>query len=352
MARLVPKNSFKQLLAVSLVLLAGGGLLGSLLLAASNDLLSRSVKLSDSRATATATYKFSFQPPGLDTIQTIAFEFCANDPMVGASCTPPAGFDASAATLVDQTGDVGFSISGQSNANKLIIDRSPLASDGQPSSYTFDGLVNPSSNGSYYLRISTYPDSTNSGLGTYNGGLAFAINDAVGLTAVVPPYLQFCVGITIAGYTCDDVQGDYVNFGEFSSRQASQGSTQMLAATNAKDGYNIRVLGNTLTSGTNFIPALSSNDVSRPGVSQFGMNLRTNSAPQGGLAVSGPGAGQPVASYDTTNFFQFNSGDVVAASVLPDEARKYTTSYIVNIQKGQAPGVYVSTLTYVALGSY
>ncbi len=315
-------------------------------------LLNRSLKLNNNQAGKTALYSFGFQPPSLGVIQTILFEVCANDPYPGKPCVPPVGFDASAATLVSQTGDVGFSMSPQSTANRMVIERSPFASDGVPNSYVFDNVVNPSNDGSYYVRIQTFPDGDMNGVANYYGGIAFAITRLVTINAVVPPYLLFCVGITISGYDCENVDGNYVNFGEFGSRQASQGDTQMLAASNAKDGYNIRILGNTLTSGTNAIPAITSNDISRPGVSQFGLNLRANSSPQGGIDVTGFGTGLPSANYSQINFYRFNSGDIVASSTAPDKARKFTATYVVNIQKDQAPGVYVSTLTYIALGNF
>lgn len=315
-------------------------------------LLNRTLKLSNNQPSKTSLYSFGFQPPSLGVIQTVVFEVCANDPYPGKPCVPPVGFDASAATLVSQTGDIGFSLSPQSTANRLVIERSPFASDGVQNTYEFDSVVNPSSDGSYFVRIQTFQDGNVNGIANYYGGIAFTILQLITVNAVVPPYLLFCVGVTINGFDCENVEGNYVNFGEFGSRQASQGNTQMLAASNAMDGYNVRVLGNTLTSGTNAIPALTSNDISRPGVSQFGLNLRSNSSPQGGIDVAGSGTGLPSANYNQINFYRFNPGDIVAASTEPDKARKYTATYVVNIQKNQAPGVYVSTITYIALGNY
>jgi hypothetical protein len=308
--------------------------------------------LSDSRVDATAHYAFRFRPTSTDQIQLIQLEICANDPFPGTPCTPPTGLDASAAVLLNQSGDTGFTISNLSTTNQLVLERSSAASNAQLNSYEFSDIVNPASVGTYYVRLQTFAGNDLSGPANGAGGIAFAINSGVDINATVPPYLLFCVGVTVQGFNCNSVSGDYVNFGEFSSRQASQGTTQMLAATNAVDGYTIRVSGRTLTSGNNTIPALIGADLSRPGVSQFGLNLRANSAPQGGQDVTGAGNGLPVGGYDQANFFRFNSGDVVAASSAPDEARKYTSTYIVNVSRDQAPGVYVSTMNYIALGSF
>ncbi len=323
------------------------------LLAVSGERLAdRSLTLSDSRVGATAHYSFRFTPTTTDQIQLIQLQICANDPFPGTPCTPPAGFDASAAGLMNQSGDTGFTVSNLSTANQIVLERPAAPSNAQPNNYEFSGIVNPLGEGSYYVRLQTFAGNDLSGTANGYGGIAFAINSGVDINATVPPFLLFCVGVTVQGFNCNAVAGNYINFGEFSPRQASQGTTQMLAATNAVGGYTIRVNGHTLTSGNNVIQALAGADISRPGVSQFGLNLRANSAPQGGQDVVGSGSGQPVGSYNQPNFFRFNPGDVVAASNAPDEARKYTTTYMVNVSHDQAPGVYVSTMSYIALGSF
>lgn len=327
--------------------------LSSLLDAATSQLQNRSLKLSDNIAGNTSIYNFSFQPLGLDTVQLVSFQFCANDPLPTTVCVPPSGFDASNATLMDQSGDIGFSMAGTTTTNRIIIQRSPIASDGQPNNYVFGNVVNPDSRGSYYVRIQTFQDSDYNGVANNFGGIAFAILDEkVQVSATVPPYLLFCAGVSVNDFRCNDVTGDYVNFGELSDRHVSIGTTQMLAATNALDGYTISMVGSTMTSGTNVIQNLVGADVSRPGVNQFGMNLRANTAPVGGSDPLGSGSGTPMNGYNQINFFRFNSGDIVARSFSPDWARKYTATYIVNVTKNQAPGVYVSTVTYIALGSF
>lgn len=315
-------------------------------------LTNRSVTISSSQTDVTARYSFSFKPTSLNTIQNISFQFCSNDPFPGEPCTAPIGFDASNASMVSESGDLGFTKSAESTSNRLVLSRAPFTSLGQQNTYVFDNIKNPTNRGSFYVRLQTYQDGDISGLGNSAAGIVFAINDSIDVTAVVPPYLLFCTGVTVTGFDCENVDGNFVNFGEFGSRQASQGSTQMLAATNAKDGYAIRVAGTTLMSGNNIIPSLVGADVSRPGVSQFGMNLRANNSPRGGSDVIGAGNGLPTNGYNQINFYRFNSGDVVAVSNGPDNARKYTATYVVNVAKGQSPGIYVSTVTYIALGSF
>ncbi len=264
----------------------------------------------------------------------------------------PVGMDMTGAVLQSESGNVGFAVSAQTTANRLVLQRNGSAANPVMSTYRIGNIVNPSVETSYFVRVQTFQTTQLTGTEDNYGRIAFAITRNVNISVTVPPYLLFCVGVTVNGVDCTNVVGNYVNFGELSSRQASQGTTQMLAASNAIDGYSIRVSGQTLTSGINTIANLVGSDTSRPGVSQFGMNLRANSAPQGGLDVTGSGSGLPTNGYNQINNYRFNNGDVVALSQGPDRARKFTTTYLVNVNKSQAPGAYVSTLTYIALGSF
>jgi hypothetical protein len=312
----------------------------------------RSVQLSESRASSTATYNLSFTGQSGGTVGSIRAQFCANDPLIGTSCTPPAGFDVSGAALASQTGMTGFTIDPvDTTTNTLVLTRVPGAAPAGNSAYTLTGVTNPSTEGSYYIRLETFASIDASGGNVDYGGLAFAIGNALNVSTYVPPYLLFCAGTTLQPYDCSTASGDYIDFGEFSASKTSTGQTKMLVATNA-DGYTIRVMGTTLTSGNNEIPALATNDVSRTGISQFGLNLRANATPQTGSNVQGAGSGVVASNYNTTDFYRFNSGEIVASSPVADDYRLYTASYVVNISKQQPPGVYISTITYVGLANF
>jgi hypothetical protein len=125
-----------------------------------------------------------------------------------------------------------------------------------------------------------------------------------------------------------------------------------VVATNAANGYTTYVQGTTLTSGNNVIPALSTQDIARPGVGQFGINLRANANPAVGQNVSGPGTSLPTPDYATQDRFKYVSGASVATAAVADDYRKFTVSYIVNIPREQEIGVYVSTLTFVSLANF
>jgi hypothetical protein len=312
----------------------------------------RSLLLLDSLPGATTSYTVSFTIATPATLGSISITFCSNDPLLTDPCDAPAGFDISGATLSAQTGETGFGIGSGTTANQLILTRPAAASSAQPVSYTLDNVVNPSSAGSYYARLQTFSSTDASGAETDHGGLAFAINTGVSISAKVPPYLLFCGGVSIPSFDCSTASGNYINFGDFSPTSTSSAQTQLLIATNAESGYAIDYGGTTLTSGNNVIPALATADVSRPGVSQFGFNLRANQDPAIGQDPQGPGAGGVLAGYDQPNLYKFVANDAVATAATTSDYKEYTISYIANISSSQPAGVYASTLTYVALANF
>lgn len=333
---------------VALLIVAG---LLHMAIASADQLPTRSIELGKAVAGVSDTYKLGFDVPRAELLGSVTLQFCAESPLNGSPCTLPVGMDISGAILAGQTGPGGFSVISISGTT-ITLGRVPVVYGPGPATFTFTGITNPAAPGSYFGRILTY--TSNNGTGGFSdyGGLAFSINSTVNITATVPPYLYFCVGISITGVDCLTATGDQLDFGNFSSAIASVGQTQMVAGTNADTGYFIIVSGNTLTSGVNVITPLTTNDVSRPGVSQFGMNLVANSDPQVGQAPAGAGSGAPAAGYGTPNSYKFVPGSTVASVPLPDEARKYTASYVTNVAKNQAPGVYVTTLTYIATGGF
>ncbi|MEO6761130.1 MAG: hypothetical protein ABI220_01990 [Candidatus Saccharimonadales bacterium] len=316
-------------------------------------LTGRALKLSNDFAGATSKYDVSFNIISPSVLGSIRVQFCANDPFVGEPCTPSPGLDISAATLSDQTGMGGYSIdSADSTANVLVLTRLPTLSVLGVSSYELDGVINPSAPGSYYARVETFASADATGPDVDYGGLAYSINGGISIKTKVPPYLLMCTGDSIPSFDCSTASGDYIDFGELSSNATATGSAQILVATNAEFGYTISALGPTMTSGNNIIPALASADVSRPGTSQFGLNLRANSTPSMGVDPQGSGVGQPTSGYNQPNLFQYIPGDVIANRTYTDAYRRFTASYIVNVSKSQPPGVYVTTITYVALASF
>lgn len=321
--------------------------------AAGAQLGNRKLQISDSIASEPSSYALSFDLSSSGNLGSIEVEFCSNSAISGDPCTAPNGLDLSGVTLSNQTGQTGFTINGASTNNRLILSRAvALPALVGPVSYTFTNAINPISPGAYYVRLQTFAATDASGNASDYGGSAFAINSNLSINAEVPPYIIFCTAVSIPGNSCANADGNYINFGELSSARASRGSSQMLTATNARNGYSISIAGTTLMSGNNVINQLAVNDVSRPGTAQFGLNLRANASPAGGLDPSGPGVAAPTAAYNVPNFYRFTTNEAVVTGTAPDDLRLYTASYIVNVPIAQPAGVYVSTVTYICLANF
>jgi hypothetical protein len=285
-------------------------------------------------------------------IGSMAIEFCDNTPLEEVPCNPPVGFDASNAVLINQSGITGFVISTFSTANVLILSRPPtVITAGTTTDHAFTNLINPANDGPLYIRILTYPTSDASGPATDSGGMAHMINAGVSINAEVPPFITFCVGESISGFNCGSATEAFSDLGDLSSLTTGAAQHQALVATNAGNGYSMWVMGTSMTSGNNVLPAMSGGP-SQKGVPQFGINLRANSNPQIGQDPVGPGNAGVLPGYNLPNNFRFQSGDAIASASAPDDYRKYTMSYIVNVAPNQPGGVYSTTLTYVALGNF
>ena len=312
----------------------------------------RSLQMSDSEPGKTGvTYNISFQITTPSTLGSIEFEFCSNSTFPSDVCDVPTGMDLSSAGFNQEAGISGFTISSQTS-NEIIITRPPAPITAVNANVIFTNITNPANEGSYYLRVMTYPTTDASGQYTDNGGMAIAINSPINIRTKVPPYLLFCTGNTISGIDCTTASGDFVELGQLLSTRASSGQSQMVVATNAQNGYSITATGNTLTSGNNTIPPLPVDTPSQVGVSQFGINLRANSNPSVGADPFGPGGGMPTADYDQSNLYHYANGDVVATNGTVEAGRKFTVSYLTNISKSQPAGIYASTFTYVAMGNF
>ena len=313
----------------------------------------RSVTISTATPSAVATHVFQMTPVSTDPVGSIKFEYCANSPLFDEPCDPPAGLSLSGAALDSQTGNPGFVLdTAASDATDVVIKRPPASMADVASTYGFSGVVNPPlNNQTTYVRISTYLSTNASGSYTDRGAVAFSTNTNFEIGAYVPPFLNLCVGVTVAS-DCSQTQGDSLDLGVLSPQAVRAATSQFAASTNAATGYDLFVLGTTMTSGNNVITPLTNTATSRPGIAQFGINLRKNSSPNVGNEPSGTGTAVPSAGYGSPNLYSFVPGSQLSNSPLPTDYNQMTVSYIVNVPAGQAPGVYSTTLTYLASAQF
>ena len=314
----------------------------------------RSMTLGTSRTGDTGEYLFQFDFTTVNPLGSLRFEFCVENPLPFDPCTPPPGFDISNAALLSQTGETGFVVNIiETTPNELVLSRGsgPLSTP-QTSSYQLDPVDNPNVAGSYFIRLYSYGTLDGTGPTYEDSGIAFAIVDGFDVTAFVPPFLEFCVAVSVPNANCLTANGSFIDFGTLSENNVRSGSSQMASATNGVGGVAISVIGTTMTSGVHIIPELSTRSPSSVGTSQFGFNLRDNSSPNVGFNPVGSGTITPTSDYNVPNQFTFRDGDTIAVSGLTTNFSRLTASYIVNVDSDQEPGVYTTTLTYVATATF
>lgn len=309
--------------------------------------------MASSTAGAVTTHTVSFRITDFSTpVGSIEMQFCSNDPIPGNVCTAPTGFDINAVILSNQTGESGF-IKYSTTNNRLVLSRPPvLPSAVTDSVYELSNVTNPTVAGTFFVRLRTFSSTDATGSAIQEGGIALSIEPGLTLSSEVPPYLTFCVGITIVNLDCSSANSYLIDFGELSDTKVNKASSQFVSATNAASGYTVTLSGTSLTSGNNVIPGLVTQAGVIPGTSQFGLNLRSNSNPAIGDEPAGPGAAQPTAAYGTPNLYRFNPGDPIVSIGHSSDYRKFTVSYVANISKAQSPGVYATTITYICLANF
>ncbi len=317
------------------------------------ELDTRSVQITSAIPSATTSQVFSFNVPSTSTVGSIEFEYCSNSPFIGTACTVPAGMNAAGAALVGQTNNVGFTLDLiNTTSNRIVLTRPASSSITGMSSYTFDTVVNSSTaNQTIYVRIALFGSVDATGPRGDNGAVAFAITGAFRVGAYVPPYLIFCAAITVA-LDCSTTNGLLINFGELSKIETKTATSQFSGATNDPTGYSVAISGQTMTAGNQIIPPLSVVTPSAIGVSQFGINLRSNTVPSVGAEPSGAGTAAVNGSYAVPNQYKFANGEQLVSSPISTDYNLHTVSYIVNIETGQQPGYYATTLTYIATAAF
>lgn len=318
--------------------------------------LDRFLMLDNSAPAASAQQRIGFRYTNFTSlVGSVSLEYCANSPLPQLVCVPPTGLDARNASLNSQSGQTGFSINLlASTANKIVITRGPQAPSASQadSEYIFTDIQNPSSSGSYYLRIQTYSTVDATGVAIEEGGVVFTIQEQFNVAAIVPPNLLMCAAVTITAFDCGSATSFFIDLGEFSRTSPTAVTSQLLAATNAGFGFSVTLAGTTLVSGNNLIPPLLTQAPSVPGTGQFGLNLRANSSPGIGANPIGPGVASVAGDYGVANRYKFVPGDTVVSSNGTTDFRKFTVSYVTNVGAAQPPGVYATTVTFIALANF
>lgn len=297
-------------------------------------------------------YRLSFRYMSPDPIGSFELLFC-EDPIPYHPCDVPPGLNVGSATLGEQVGEGGFTIA-QRSTNRLLLTRTAAVPGNDKSSYVLDNITNPSSAGTAFaVRIKTFTSSNGTGPQVDFGSVRGQITEGVVIETQVPPMLIFCLAQEVQ-YSCVGTNEVYYSdMGQLSPSETLTAQSQMAVGTNASGGFAIVAHGTPMSAGTNVISALTQPSLSQPGVNQFGINLVANTAPTVGVDPEGEWANAVAASqYSQPDRYKFVPGDVVAHSPNVSLMKKFTVSYIVNSSADLRPGVYSTTVNFIATGRF
>lgn len=154
----------------------------------------RSIALSSSSLAATGVeYAVTFTAATAESDGAVVLDFCSNTPLIGESCTKPAGLNVASAASAGSTKTTGDDTNGD-----ITITR-PITAG--VNTFTVTGITNPNTAATMYVRIATFASeaaaesyvSTAPGAVIDNGSVAVAITNTVGVSGSVLETLTFCV---------------------------------------------------------------------------------------------------------------------------------------------------------------
>jgi hypothetical protein len=329
------------------------------------------------------------------TVGSMLIMYCTS-PIFTATCTTPTGFDAAsltAATVSGLTGAGGFSLdtattnaainaaipagtgvcngSGTTRTNCVAVRHgSGQAQTGTPTGViTYGGgaadfIKNPTTDDyAFYARIIVFSDIAYATQVDY-GGVAMSTAQQIDITAKVQEVLNFSVGAThvAPGGSCTALSdsgavalGD-VN-GVLSLTTQYDAYSYFRVNTNTLNGTVIQYSGDTLESGANSITALSSEVVTAAGTESFGLSFDSAS---GNYSLTNL---TRAAGYDEGNGalgtakFNYSTASVgtpvqIASSTGAIICDTGAIRYVGNIDTTTPAGIYTTTVTYIAIGTY
>lgn len=314
----------------------------------------RGLYMQSARAGVTTSYTVSFSYMTPQPVGSVDMLFCYN-PIPYEACVTPTGLDVSGATLSNQTGETGFAISTHST-NHIVLTRPPtmISGPGSASSYTFTGITNPSDmSQAFSIRLRSHSSTDATGPQIDFGSVRGQVTNDIVIETQVPPMLIFCLAEVVADNCSDTNDNYYTDMGDLAPNATLTAQSQMAVGTNASSGFVITANGDPPAAGTNVINGLATPTQSRLGTNQFGINLVANNTPVVGSDPEGTWTNAiPSIGYDTPNYYKYVPGDEVAFSPNVSLMKKFTVSYVLNSSENLRPGVYTTTITFIASGRF
>jgi hypothetical protein len=297
----------------------------------------RSVEITNSAGAASGvgyTVTFTMATSGAS-VGGVVVMFCSNSPIIGSSCTAPAGFDSKTSTTLSSITGTGFTtftkdtVGAGSGAltNVFQVDSAtPGTATATPTVViTIAGVVNPTAtNTSFYARIIVYDTQAHSQASTATsttgaidqGGAALSTGYTIQITATVQESLTFCVSGTGPLASCASPAAPTLIIGHgtptiVDNTAVDSVPVYMWLSTNAGGNVVIRMKADaagygTLYNANHSFTAANAGSSSNPGAAQtagtefFGFNMTT--ACTGACAAQAPyAAGAGYYGLDTTS---------------------------------------------------
>ena len=312
----------------------------------------RGLYMNNSTPGATTYYDVFFRYMSPQAIGSVDMLFCV-DPIPYHECVTPPGLNVSNATLGNQSGETGFSISSQST-NHILLSRIPGPNINSSSSYRLNNIVNPTdASQSFSIRLKSLASSDGTGAQIDFGSVKGQVTEGIVIETQVPPMLIFCLAEEVKDNCSGTNDVFYTDMGALDSGSTLTAKSQMAVGTNATGGFAITANGTPMSAATNVIDSPSSPTESTPGKNQFAINLVANNEPNIGSDPEGTWA-NAIASpnYSIPNKFMYVPGDVVAYSPNVSLMKRFTVSYILNASPSLRAGVYTTTMTFIASGRF
>jgi hypothetical protein len=149
-----------------------------------------------------------------------------------------------------------------------------------------------------------------------------------------------------------------VTFGSLSTAAATTNTATFSVLNYTSHGYSVYTVGNPPSNSGHTLAGMSSTDISRPGIEQYGINLRANTLPVafGAEPAQIPGTsfsfGSGATGYNTVNNYRYISGEKIAGATQSSGQTSYTISYIVNVSTDSPGGKYTGSQGLVVVGTY
>lgn len=352
-------------------------------------LTARSVAMSSSATSAAgAQYTVSFGTSA--TTSAVIIDWCSDSPIIGVACTAPTGFNAGSATVAFTS--AGYKLAGTvsttgTTAAHTVISGTTAASGAGTMTFTLTTITNPSTLGSFYARIYTYPSTTtgytsatNYGTATDTGGVAMATTNAIGVSAAVKEALTFCVTAASPTAACanaaSSVPGIVLGHGTPLALDSSATDTAINYAeisTNASGGAIVYMTNSNTTCGglrrvsagaTLCDIAPQTTAASAPsilGTAKFGMNVGAQdnslSGATGTIAASAPYStasqyGMNWVSGNATGVGSTYGDPIFNTSGAPISNVFVPLTFAASVSNATPAGLYSATMNLVATGTF